>query len=126
MTTAKLSIVVLSLGLAGCSGDVYNSACTLIGCEDGLAIDVQGAVPASYTVTLEAPDGAPRVFECGPTRFCQPLFVAEFMPETVEVRVQAEGVDFTAEFTPTYSVSRPNGPDCPPECRQATIRVVVP
>ncbi len=112
---------------AACTGDQYGPACTLIGCEDGLSVDVQGDLPASYTVSLEAAGMAMVEYQCTAAAPCSvPHFVPDFTPETVVVRVQGGGVDYSETVTPEYTISRPNGPDCPPECQQATIVVQVP
>ena len=45
--------------------------------------------------------------------------------EVAGVRVTIRAADGTEEersFTPEYRDERPNGPDCPPVCRQAAIR----
>lgn len=117
---------VLALAAAGCADSSYGPACTLIGCEDGLAVDIEGPLPAAYTVTLTAPGQSPVVFQCAPAAECiRPLFAGGFTPETVEVRVEADGIDVRETFEPAYVVSRPNGALCPPECRQATVVVDV-
>ncbi len=50
----------------------------------------------------------------------------EGTPKQVRVSVEYNGIAIAqADFTPDYQVTRPNGPNCEPECTQAsaTLRV---
>ena len=48
-------------------------------------------------------------------------------PSTLGVRVTRDEVLLLEQTLPlTYSTSRPNGPDCEPVCRQASVEVVLP
>lgn len=47
-------------------------------------------------------------------------------PAKVSVRITRDGATIAdATMTPTYKTSRPNGPTCEPECRQASDGVFV-
>ncbi len=101
-------------------------ACTLIGCDSALRVEFPDPLPEGATITLEPvdPDGQAVSFTCTATSPCESLLVArDFTPDALTVRIQGGGVDHVEAFTPDYTVSRPNGPDCPPECRHATIFV---
>ena len=123
----RVGLLFFGLTFVGCSDDFYPQVCTQIGCDSGFRIEIEGDLPDRYTVTLEAPGAESRTMEC-PSPFCGPstVVVVDFAPETVEIRLEGEGLDYVETFEPDYTTIFPNGPDCPPECRQATIRIEVP
>ena len=102
--------------------------CTLIGCESGLKLAFKEAVPERFSFTLTASDGETRQGEC-PSRTedssCleKEIFVSQFTPDQVNLSLTLGEQTLTQSFTPDYTLLRPNGPDCDPECRQATITV---
>ena len=121
LRVATLAALIAS---AGCDL-VGPRACTLIGCT-GLVIEVTG-VPGqtAVTVVVTAPDGSTRSASCtSPTGAC-PVSFPDFTPASVTVRIST-GTQ-TAEVTtqPIYEVTRPNGPGCPPECRNARVIVAL-
>jgi len=96
--------------------------CTLIACSDGITVELQGNVPQTYTVTARG-DGETRSRECSPSQPCNPLMFENFTPERVVIEVTSAAGSVRREVTPEYRRVRPNGPNCPPECRQARIVV---
>lgn len=93
--------------------------CTQIGCSDGLAVEIDGF---SEEVRIElAADGETRTLTCQPPGPCS-HFVPDFMPEQVTMTAVLAGREEERAFTPEYRDERPNGPDCPPVCRQAKVR----
>lgn len=124
-TTRAFLTVAVTAALAGCA-DSTAPVCTLIGCESGVRIELAEPLTEGATVTLEPdePGGVAVSFQCTAASPCEsPLFARDFTPESLTVRIQGGGIDYSESFTPTYTVSRPNGPRCPPECRIATIVV---
>ena len=116
-------VLVAALGSA-CSG-LGPTACTLIGCT-GLVVEVTGA-PAQtpVTVAVTAPDGSTRSTTCTSATGTCPFSFPDFTPATVTIRVSA-GTKTTEETRqPAYEVTRPNGPGCPPECRNARVTVAL-
>ena len=116
-------VLVAALG-AACSG-LGPTACTLIGCT-GLVVEVTGA-PAQtpVTVVVTAPDGSTRSTTCTSATGTCPFSFPDFTPATVTIRVSA-GTKTTEETRqPAYEVTRPNGPGCPPECRNARVTVAL-
>lgn len=103
-------------------------ACTLIGCESGLTVVLDDAPAEPYRVEVSAPgETEPRVVECSSASPCGGrVFLRDFTPESATVRVVAGGDTVAREVRPTYETLQPNGPGCPPTCRQAEVRVTLP
>ena len=116
-------VLVAALGSA-CSG-LGPTACTLIGCT-GLVIEVSGApAQTAVTVVVTAPDGSTRSTTCTSATGNCPFSFPDFPPASVTIRVSA-GTKTTEETRqPAYEVTRPNGPGCPPECRNARVTVAL-
>jgi hypothetical protein len=109
--------------LAACANYTEPSrVCTEIGCEDGLAVEVNHSLQQSFTVTVRAGTQALHTFRCDPGQACR-AFVASQTPEEVTIVIDAGGGQplVSRSYRPEYRLHRPNGPDCPPECRQATV-----
>ena len=112
--------VALALAVTGCgqSGSAGGSRdCTLIGCSDQVTVmvDQPGGRPLQACVgTVCSPPGDVLVVD-GVT-----------LGDTVDVvvRVDRGGVE-VARATATPSRVRPNGADCPPECRSARLRLTL-
>lgn len=94
--------------------------CTQIGCNDGLSVELDGF---DEEVELELTAGEEtRTVTCLPPGPCH-HFIPEFTPpEVTATAFLADGTEEERSFTPEYRDERPNGPDCPPVCRQAAIR----
>ena len=120
-----ITVVVVAAFGSGCDG-VGPTACTLIGCTGGLVVEVTGApgqTPVMVVVT--APDGSTRSATCSSATGTCPVSFPDFTPASVTVRVST-GTRTTEETRqPMYDVTRPNGPACPPECRNARVTVAL-
>lgn len=99
-------------------------ACTLIGCNDGLRVTVGGAVPAQFTVRVLAGDSTLRTVECRTGTPCD-VFIENTTPEQVTVEIASTTGVVTRTATPEYTIARPNGPNCPPECRQGEVAITL-
>lgn len=108
-------------GFAGCT--TGPQGCTLIGCSDGIAIDIDGIVSAQVTVEILVDGVVVGQTLCATSQGNCLVVLEDFVPDELTVRVT--GVDSSAEetFTPTYMENQPNGPDCPPICLQALIEM---
>ena len=116
--------------LLGCE-----TVCTLAGCEDGLTVRLQGSVPDAYTIEAISRSTGDTL-----TKFCPPpdadsgvdctrdmgWFFRFFTPEEVTIRVSWDGGEVIQTFQPDYGIYRPNGPACPPECKQGSVAVQLP
>lgn len=112
-------LIAAALLAASCS-PVGPRACTQIGCESGLTVELQGTPDAPFTVSATADDGDTESITCTETEACR-LFFQDFTPDRVTITYEAAGRTVQQSFTPQYTRSRPNGEDCPPECMNATV-----
>jgi hypothetical protein len=119
-----MTLVLVAAFGSGC--DVVGpSACTLIGCT-GLVVEVTGA-PAQtpVTVVVIGPDGSTRSSTCTSATGSCPVSFPDFTPASVIIRVSTDTQTTEVTRQPMYEVTRPNGPACPPECRNARVTVVL-
>lgn len=123
----RILIAGALLCLAGCTSNAEpQQICTLIGCENGLAVEVNHSLQQSFTVNVRVANQTVHTFRCDPGQQCR-AFVANQTPDEVTVSVDAGGGQPPASRTyrPEYRMNRPNGPDCPPECKQATVTLTL-
>lgn len=104
--------------------------CTLIGCADGLTVTLEGSVPEAYTVSATW-DGGEQTFVCDSNApqfgcFADGVRIDGATPDRLTITVTWEGGSKTEEVQPTYEVTRPNGPNCEPECRQGAVTISLP
>lgn len=122
------AIVWIALCVAACSGNAAESepqqVCTLIGCNDGLSVVVASALAQDYSVTVKSGGATLHTFTCRAGSECR-AFLENQTPAQVTIEIATSAGTVTRSYTPEYKVSQPNGPDCPPECRQATVTVNV-
>lgn len=109
--------------LASCNP--ITQACTLMGCENGLAVRLSGAPTGAYRVEAWSELRiAPQVLECGAGETCAPVFFADFQGHDVVVRVTTAAGVRTQEFLDVeYEAVYPNGRRCGGACEQASVTV---
>ncbi|MFO0626182.1 MAG: hypothetical protein U0325_11250 [Polyangiales bacterium] len=112
-------------GVVG-TGCIVGGECTLIGCADGVDITWSGA-SSQDRGTLVA-DGVTYAFDCAAapssTVWCTSTGVRlQRTPTALRVDVVTPSGARSGTFSPRYTTSRPNGPDCDPVCRGATVTV---
>ena len=96
----------------------------MIGCSDGLNVVVENAPAPPYTVEVILPDGTRRTARCEAAPGCEAgLFVEGVTAEEVTVRVDAGAGSSSQVVRPQYETAQPNGPGCPPVCKQARVTV---
>jgi hypothetical protein len=112
--------------VAACSSGT--EVCTLIGCQGGLAVEFERPPAAPFRVEVSGGAGdPPAVVRCPSAAACPgPVFFRDFTAAEARVTVVTADGAVTTAVRPTYAVTRPNGPRCEPECRNATVRVAVP
>jgi hypothetical protein len=121
-----LAIALVFVAALGSGCDLVGpSACTLIGCT-GLVVEVTGAPGQTpVTVVVTAPDGSTRSAICTSATGTCPVSFPDFTPASVTIRVTTGTQTFEETRQPMYAVTRPNGPECPPECRNARVTVAL-
>jgi len=127
---ARLALLAVVLGIAGCNNIFGSRACTLIGCQDGLRVTLARVPAVPFRVEVRSTSNASTayVYDCpDPVRCAPDIFFADFGGAQAFVTVATAAGSRTTTFEQIeYRVSRPNGADCPPECRQAAVTVDVP
>lgn len=134
MSKRAFLLTALFLLASGCDG--ITETCALVDCSPGLIVQVRGTLPDTFTISV-IPGSSPQfawTVQCattsgGPTplttvyrEIClQGLIFGDFMPAAVRVQVHARGVDREWLFTPEYKTVYPNGRNCGPACRTATV-----
>jgi hypothetical protein len=113
--------------LGGCEA-LEPKACTMIGCSDGLTVALELRPAGAFRIELRVPGAAtPYVYDCpDPSRCASGALFEELTPETATVTVTTARGTVVRDVRPAYTTSRPNGGDCPPVCRQATVTVPIP
>ena len=111
--------------LASCNP--ITGGCTLIGCHDGLVVELSpstvGPVRVEAWSELRV---APQVFECAAGEVCQYVVFPDFQGHDVTVRVTTDAGVRTQEFPDVeYEPQYPNGRRCGAACEQAQVRVEI-
>lgn len=138
-TFALVLAAAVALVPAGCD-NIGEQGCTLIGCQDQLTVTFGHLVALPYDVKLTL-DGKTATFTCDGTGVKSPAgtsvqrcdgegFVLLATPAMVDVSVTCGvapddgGISRCGTSAqPTYKTTQPNGPNCEPTCRQATVTV---
>jgi hypothetical protein len=101
-------------------------ACTRIGCEDGWMVELTDAatLPATYTVRVLVDGAVVASAQCTPAQPCgERMFLAGVTAAEAELEIIGGPVPLRWTVTPEYTMVQPNGPGCPPTCRQARVQV---
>ena len=120
-------IAIAAAALCACAASTEpQRVCTLIGCENGLAVEVTHSLQQSFTVDVRTGTQSIHTFSCDPGQTCR-AFINNQTPADVTVTIDAGGGQqpISKVYRPAYTLNRPNGADCPPECKQATITLSV-
>lgn len=104
--------------------------CTEIGCVDGLTVQLEGVIPSTFTVEAVVPGDSPILVQCSSDQPAIPcagdhLFFEGFTPEEVTIRISWKDGQVSETFRPSYERVQPNGPGCPPECRQGHVTMML-
>jgi hypothetical protein len=118
-----VSGLALLLLANGCQG-----ACTLIGCTNGLIIQLSADPKANFRVEVRASMGlSANVYECNNGVNCGGfVFFQDYYPETAIIKVITPSGTREVTVTPEYKESFPNGKGCGSACRSATVPVALP
>ena len=119
-----LSVALLLAALYACGGSGDETqACTAASCRSGLGVTLTNPPATAYRVEATA-NGETTVHaqDCASGGQCF-IFFTDFIPVRVSISVVTASATVAYDAIPTYTASRPNGPNCPPECRSATVTV---
>jgi hypothetical protein len=128
MRGAALVRPLLALVLLGCS--TASEVCTLIGCESGVRLHLSALPSQPFRVEVGVPgSNVTYVFDCttdaGQCR--QDIFFPSLIVTRLLVTVRVGGLSRQTEIAPlVYAHSRPNGPNCPPDCQTADVSAPIP
>jgi hypothetical protein len=115
--------------VVGCSlVEGPETICTLIGCESGLHVRLETLPAGAVKIEVfgRSSDGMPAyTYDCTASSCDQTVFFPGLILEQGSVRVTSSAGSRTTAIRPFYVSHRPNGPDCPPDCRQATVTVPI-
>ncbi len=127
-----VALFALSASLLGscAKGTTAVKVCTQIGCVSGVIVVVDGAGAGQVTsLAASAPGDTAIVRNCTPTTPCTGalgVVFSDFTPDTVVITVVTATGTTSVTFVPSYTLFSPNGPDCPPTCKLATVYISVP
>lgn len=138
-----LTSLLLALPAIAASCDGVGTACTEIGCDDGITLTVSpasGLIAGVYSVSVSGTgestscsltvDNAAQVTDttCDLIDNTAGSFtvVLHSSPETLTITIDRDGTELGKEdITPSYTTVQPNGPECEPTCHQADVSMQV-
>jgi hypothetical protein len=118
-----VTVTAVTFGMSGCASANAPRACTLVGCEPGLSVEVHGDRGGDINVRISAAVGQSKSFDCDAEAPSCTSFFADYTPENVSVTVTKKESNVIKSYQVTYHNERPNGDDCPPVCKQGHIDV---
>ena len=126
LASALLVAVFASASVSACD-NVFGKGCTLAPCPADFTVIVHGEEDVEYAVFASAPGEELQSATCSirPTANSCSVYLRDFDPDEVTVRVAWADQEATGQFTPRYETVHPNGPDCTPTCRVATVTMDV-
>jgi hypothetical protein len=121
-------LVGLVVSASGCGLVTDEDACTLIGCGNGLHVELEGATDGPVRVVVTLPDGTKLEERCDGAARCLSGIVFEDVTATSVVIDVYLGSDEPVRFAEqlTYDQYFPNGEDCGPPCRLAKVHLAPP
>ena len=122
MRTVWLALVA-TLGLSGCDVGLLSTACTLIGCLNGLSVTLANAPAGPFAVEVRRPGASTLRHECESAARCGVLQFPDVVDAAVTIAIITSDGEVTRSVRPAYVRSRPNGPRCEPTCWRAEVTV---
>lgn len=139
-----LTSALIALPAVAASCDGVGTACTEIGCDDGITLTVTSASGLTAGVYSISVSGTGESTSCSITidsgaqvtdTTCDLVdntassftVVLHSAPEALTVTIDRDGTELGKEdLTPSYTTVQPNGPDCEPTCHQADASMQIP
>ena len=104
--------------------------CTLIGCESGVRVHLSALPSQPFRVEIGTPGSdVAYVFDCTDdiSRCRQDIFFPDLIADRLFVTVHVGTASRVTEIVQvTYTHSRPNGPNCSPDCQTADVIAAIP
>ena len=125
--TRRLSLVCGIAALLSACSSTGGLNCTDIGCSDGLVVELTGAPPGPWSISVSS-QGTTHAQDCAAGGNCGGvMFFEGFLPQLVTVTV-TRGSNTVTYFNqaPTPRTFEPNGPRCGPSCNQPRVTVQPP
>ena len=120
--SVRLRELAVAAGLLAASG----CSCTLIGCQNGLAVILKTEPTVAYRIEATSGFSGKYVCECADPKTCIRPFFADYLPASVTIKVITAAGSTSTTLNPSYEKSEPNGPHCGPTCTLATVEVPFP
>jgi hypothetical protein len=122
----RIRSLLFSATAALLSGCMPITSCTLIGCDDGLAVRFNRPPVGAFRVEATVPnDPTVAAIDCADAATCMVRF-PDLVAEQVTLRLITSQGTVTQQFQPRYENEYPNGRSCGPACRQATVTFQLP
>ncbi len=112
----------LGAGISGCGLFTDEGPCTLIGCESGLTLIMEGA-PTPVTLQVRLPDGTVLDRQCLPQACALGTLFHGVKAPSVEISVTIDGHTETLTTSLTYEHYHPNGEDCGDPCLVTSVHL---
>ena len=130
MLWVRARLVVLgATSVIACSHAEVTVPCPLLACESGVIAHLASLPAAAFRVDI-TPRGSSGVvysYSCAAASKCtQDIFFPGLVLDNFTVVVTVGASTRSSDIAPTYVTNQPNGPNCPPTCRTATVNVAVP
>jgi hypothetical protein len=108
--------------LASCEGILPPRSCTLIGCSDGLSVQLVDLPPGAYTLEVVLTGGETHTVECAQASDCPThVFFPGVTAEELTLRLTTTTGSRVEVHPVVYTRQQPNGRSCPPVCWQAEL-----
>ena len=127
MMPVRASLVFAALALTASCSTVSTEGCTRMGCESGLTVNLEGAPPGPWFISVSS-QGVSFAQDCPAGGNCEgKRFFPGFVPALVTVTV-TRGSNTVQHFNQptTQTIVQPNGPHCEPTCNQRSVTVAPP
>ena len=112
----------------GCSE--LTKVCTLIGCDSGVRVHLSALPSQPFRVDIGTPGSdVAYVFDCtnDSSRCRQDILFPDLIADHLFITVHVGAASRVTEIVQvTYTHSRPNGPNCSPDCQTADVIAAIP
>ncbi|MGH7443653.1 MAG: hypothetical protein ACREKM_02195 [Longimicrobiales bacterium] len=125
MKLNSIFVGACALGAVACAqvAESTPQVCTRMACESGVSILLGSGYITPVTVEAGPIDGSMQSRVCDSAVACTAgVFFTDLSAPELRVRVITGSDTIVRTVRPDYRITQPNGPDCPPTCRQAEVQ----